>query len=35
MDDDADDAGIRLPGGEITIRVRSRTRALEQGGRLV
>ena len=34
-DDDADDAWIRLPGGEMTIRVRSLTRYLEKGGRLV
>ena len=33
--DDADDAWIRLPGGEMTIRVRSLTRYLEKGGRLV
>jgi hypothetical protein len=35
LDDDADDAWIRLPGGEMTIRVRSLTRYLEKGGQLV
>ena len=34
-DDDTDDAWIRLPGGEMSIRVRSLTRYLEKGGRLV
>ena len=34
-DDDADDAWIRLPGGETTIRVRSLTNYLKKGGQLV
>jgi hypothetical protein len=34
-DDDADDAWLRLPGGEMSIRVRSLTRFLEKGGQVV
>ena len=34
-DDDADDAWLRLPGGEMSIRVRSLTRYLEKGGRVI
>ncbi|MBV9511523.1 MAG: hypothetical protein JO303_14720 [Caulobacteraceae bacterium] len=34
-DDGADDAWIRLPGGEMSIRVRSLTHYLNKGGRLV
>ena len=34
-DDDTDDAWIRLPGGEMSIRVRSLTNYLNKGGRLV
>ena len=34
-DDESDDAWIRLPGGEMTIRIRSVTSYLNKGGHVV